>query len=287
MSNNISAGSVKKHYFLFLLTFILGRLLVIIPLFLLAIISFFLGYFFFIYRGYMDELLYGYIIIFGTVNVIFMIIRFVKNFPIELFNSFSAASGFQHSASYETEEFGANVPKTYVGHGGGASMHLGALWLYFFLKIAKISLTAPGYFIADSVCIILQVIAVTFSSWRYSDLVVILTQANGEPQKGDEIATISHMNEIKCKKMLLDMERFDWVIVGQRGFKMNTVMLKTFNPKYKEAPIIMSNFSTANQVENNTLKESHEQQMQEQEVHRLAEQQRLTEKFFSMTEKVD
>ncbi len=296
MNNEINANttSIKKYYSLFRLTFILGRLLLIIPVFIKTLFPVFLGFAFWVFYGVFYDanasIFKYYISTAIIINVIAMIIRFIKNMPIGLFDSFSPTDGFHNTIIGDIPEMGTPGESTTIYYPSRYGIQA-FVWNKFSadasLQLFKIALFGVGYFVADSVCLLLQIIAVIFSAQRYSELVVILTQANGEPKKGDEIASIAHMNEIKCKEMLLDMKNFDWVIVSQRGFKMNTVMLKTFNPEYKETPIIMSNFSAVNQSESSILNKSYEEQMHEKESRRLAEQQRLTEKFFSMTEKVD
>ena len=294
-SQFIGAGKVRWHYFVYITLFIIGRLLLIIPLFLLASIIFIVGLVFLglIFHKINSENFGTLAIIIGSSNLIFMIIRFIKNFPIELFNSFSAISGFQHSAIYESEEFGANLPTGTHGfteetyQGGRIIVHYQIFNIYVWFRIVKIILAAPGNFIADTICILLQIIATIFAAGRYTKYIIILTQANGEPMRSEQIAEILNINELKCKKILLQMEQFGWIVVSQRGFKLNTIMLKTFNPNYRESPICYTSQVSYAQEYN---RHQHYLQKKENELNdqrRSEEQKRLTEKFFSITEQID
>ncbi|UDQ97903.1 hypothetical protein AAEX28_13040 [Lentisphaerota bacterium WC36G] len=153
----------------------------------------------------------------------------------------------------------------------------------------------PGGLIVDTVYIIIKMIIALLTYSKYTDIMIILIERQREGIPGEEIynkllASKATLNQIELLQRLDEMTKFEWILHGADGYKLTTAMMRKVDPSYDDTNHHFFNSITSSQSDllvHEEVKYSQQKERQEREKLRENEQQRLTEKFFSITEKID
>ena len=148
------------------------------------------------------------------INGIFFLIRLYKNTPIDIFNSFSLEQIF-YKKSFNSDYFSEIKNKI----------------IRLIIGFFQFFLATPGQLAANSLGIFCQSFKILFKMPKYSNLIIILTQAT-TPIDEDVAFAFADIDGEKGKKHLDKLVESGWVIKIRNGYKLSTIYREKFDKNF-------------------------------------------------------
>ncbi|UDQ97902.1 hypothetical protein AAEX28_13035 [Lentisphaerota bacterium WC36G] len=236
--NDSLKNNIKRNFLNYKLIFIASRVLLVIPLLLTLIPSLVVSMIIcFLFIG--NSQIFNWSIIgYAILSLIFFILRLKNNFPIICFKKYTISSGFQggyidrYGISSKDETVNIIIPVS--DNGRFCNVTLNEFSRSTITNLLKKIFTAVGDFCGDLLCIITQIFQIIFASSDYQKIITILAIEKDRCFSGNEISLATKITDIRCKKILVNMQICDWLIYTSKGYKLSSVMFSEFNSLHIE-----------------------------------------------------